>query len=72
MASERLVECDLRDPRNEFLDIRSEVQQELHAIASDAERAGYNIDEVCKYVVAEEEQRADIEWARGRSSTRGH
>ena len=60
LASERLVECDLRDPLGEFADIRSEVRQELDAIESDTERAGYILDEVRDYVVAEEEHRADI------------
>jgi hypothetical protein len=65
LAYERLVECDLRDPLGEFPDIRSEVCQELDAIVSDAERAGYTLDDVRDYVIAEEEHRADIVSASG-------
>ncbi|HLX42494.1 MAG TPA: hypothetical protein VKR43_03630 [Bryobacteraceae bacterium] len=68
VAFERLVECDLGDPAGEFPDIRAEVRQELHAIESDVERAGYTLDEVRDYVVAEEERRASVESESGRSA----
>ena len=68
LAYERLVECDLRDPLGEFPDIRSEVRQELDAIESDAERAGYTVDEVLDYVVAEEERRSNVKSERGHSA----
>jgi hypothetical protein len=67
VAFEQLVECDLRDPLGQFPDIRSEVRQELHAIESDAERAGYAIDEIRDYVVAEAERRANFEPDSGHS-----
>jgi hypothetical protein len=57
LAHQRLVECDLRDPLDEFSDIRAEVRLELHEIESDAGRAGYCLDEIRDYVVAEEEHR---------------
>jgi hypothetical protein len=68
VAFERLVECDLRDSLGEFPDIRSEIRQELHAIESDTERAGYTLDEVRDYVVAEEERRASVESESGHSA----
>jgi hypothetical protein len=55
VASDRLVECDLRDPLDEFPDIRLEVRQELHEIESDTERAGYSFAELFDYAVTEEE-----------------
>ena len=63
MAYERLVECDVRDPLGEFPDIRSEVCEELQAIEFEVELAGYTLDEVRDYVVAEEERRANVESA---------
>jgi hypothetical protein len=70
VASERLVECDLRDPHGEFPDLRAEVRQELDAIDFDAQQAGYTLDDVSEYVVAEEERRANIESTRGLASPR--
>jgi hypothetical protein len=70
LASERLVDCDLRDPLGEFPDLRTEVRQELEAIAFDAHQAKYALDEVIAYVVAEEERRANIESARRLASPR--
>jgi hypothetical protein len=70
VASERLVECDLRDPLGEFPDLRAEVRHELDAITFDAQQVGYTLDEVSEYVVAEEERRANIESARGLASPR--
>ena len=61
VASERLVECDLRDPHGEFPDLRAEVRQEIDAIALDAQQAGYALDDLSEYVVAEEERRANVD-----------